>query len=227
MTTCLIYYNIDLNIYFNPMFLLILTQSLLQSFRRGGGAFGACAFYIIIVTLFAFALSPETLSKHAGAVMCVAMLLSTITAMPLLFERDYEDGTLEQYLLWPVALELLMLAKIAGQWLAVTLPIIIISPLVAMFSGLEVPVAIQAMLQLFLASFSMIAVSSIASALTLGAKRGGLLQALITLPLYVPILIFAASGGGAGALMFLGAIALISIPLACIVCSTILRLCLE
>ncbi len=205
------------------MFQLVLSQSISQSFRRGGGAFGACAFYIIIVTLFAFALSPDTLSKHAGAVMCVAMLLASITAMPLLFERDHEDGTLEQYLLWPVALELLMLAKIAGQWIAVTLPILLASPLMAMFAGLEFETALSAMLQLLLASFSMIAVGSIAAALTLGARRGGLLQALITLPLYVPILIFASASSGAGALMFLGAIALASWPLACFLCAAIIK----
>jgi heme exporter protein B len=209
------------------MFQLVLSQSISQSFRRGGGAFGACAFYIIIVTLFAFALSPETLTKHAGAVMCVAMLLATITAMPLLFERDYEDGTLEQYLLWPVALEVLVLAKITGQWLAITLPILLISPLMAMFAGLEFETALSAMLQLLLASFSMIAVGSIASALTLGAKRGGLLQALITLPLYIPILIFASAASGAGILLFLSAMALVLWPLSCFVCGAILRIVSE
>ncbi|MCE2926838.1 MAG: heme exporter protein CcmB [Rickettsiales bacterium] len=209
------------------MFQLVLSQSISQSFRRGGGAFGACAFYIIIVTLFAFALSPDTLSKHAGAVMCVAMLLASITAMPLLFERDHEDGTLEQYLLWPVALELLMLAKIAGQWIAVTLPILLASPLMAMFAGLEFETALSAMLQLLLASFSMIAVGSIAAALTLGARRGGLLQALITLPLYVPILIFASASSGAGILLFLSAMALVLWPLSCFVCGAILRIVSE
>jgi len=209
------------------MFQLVLSQSISQSFRRGGGAFGACAFYIIIVTLFAFALSPDTLSKHAGAVMCVAMLLASITAMPLLFERDHEDGTLEQYLLWPVAFELLMLAKIAGQWIAVTLPILLASPLMAMFAGLEFETALSAMLQLLLASFSMIAVGSIAAALTLGARRGGLLQALITLPLYVPILIFASASSGAGILLFLSAMALVLWPLSCFVCGAILRIVSE
>jgi heme exporter protein B len=203
---------------------LILTQSISQSFRRGGGAFGACAFYLIIFTLFAFALSPETLKAHAGAVMCVAMLLSTITAMPLLFERDYEDGTLEQFLLWPAALELLMLAKITGQWLAVTLPMLLISPLMTLIAGIDTEAAAQILLQLFLASFSMIAVSCIAAALTLGAKRGGLLQALITLPFFMPIAIFASASSGAGVLLILSAMALVAWPLACFVCSAVIRL---
>ncbi len=209
------------------MFKLILLQSLSQSFRRGGGAFGACAFYIIIVTLFAFTLSPELLASHAGAVMCVAMLLASITSMPMLFERDYEDGTLEQFLLWPVVLEVLVLAKITGQWLAVTLPILLVSPLVALLAGLETAVALKALAQLFLASFSMIAISAIASSLTLGAKRGGLLQALITLPLFVPVAIFAASSSGAGALLFLAAMALALWPLACFVCAAVLKVAVE
>jgi heme exporter protein B len=209
------------------MFLLILNQTLTHSFRKGGGAFGTCAFYIIIVTLFAFALSPDALHKHAGAVMCVAMLLASITAMPLIFERDDEDGTLEQYLLWPVALEVLVLAKILGHWLSIILPIIMISPLMALFANLDIAQITQALLMLLLASPSMVAIGSMAAALTLGAKRGGLLQALITLPLYIPILIFAASTGGQGAFIFLCGMMCITLPVACAICAGLIKFCLE
>lgn len=209
------------------MFKLILAQTLVHAFRKGGGAFGTCAFYIIIVTLFTFALGPEGMHTHAGAVMCVAMLLSSITALPLMFERDHEDGTLEQYLLWPVALEILVLAKILGQWLAIILPILVVSPIMALFADLNAQQTLSALSLLLLASPSMVAIGAMAAALTLGAKRGGLLQALVTLPLYIPILIFAASTGGQGALLFLAGILCASVPVACLICAGIIKISVE
>lgn len=206
------------------MFHLILTQTLTHAFRKGGGAFGTCAFYITIITLFTFALGPQGVHDHAGAVMCVAMLLSSITAMPLMFERDHEDGTLEQFLLWPVALEILVLAKIAGQWLSIILPILAVSPLMALFANLDATDALQALGLLLLASPSMVAIGAVVAALTIGAKRGGLLQALVTLPLYIPVLIFAASTSGEGALLFLSGMLCASIPLACLVCAAIIKM---
>jgi heme exporter protein B len=209
------------------MFSLILTQTLTHAFRKGGGAFGTLAFYIIIITIFTFGLSPEALHSHAGAVMCVAMLLASITALPLMYERDYEDGTLEQYLLQPMLLEWLVLAKILGQWLSITLPIVAISPLIAIFANLSPNEMLRCLLLLLMASPGMVAIGSIAAALTLGAKRGGLLQALITLPLYIPILIFAASGTGQGALLFLAGMTCASLPLACFICAALIRVSQE
>jgi len=209
------------------MFNLILTQTLTHAFRKGGGAFGTCAFYIIIITLFTFALGPEGMHTHAGAVMCVAMLLSSITALPLMFERDHEDGTLEQYLLWPAALELLVLAKIAGQWLSIILPILAISPIMALFADVTAEQTLSALSLLLLASPTMVAIGAVAAALTIGAKRGGLLQALVTLPLYIPILIFAASSGGQGAVLFLAGLICASVPLACIICSGLIKMTVD
>jgi heme exporter protein B len=206
------------------MFQLILIQTLTHAFRKGGGAFGSCAFFIIIVTLFTFALGAQAMERHAGAVMCVAMLLANITALPLLYERDYEDGTLEQFLLQPVILELLVLAKILGQWLAIIGPILLISPLVAVFADLPPAPIAQLLLQLSLASIGMVAIGSLAASLTLGAKRGGLLQALIILPLYIPILIFAVSTDGQGAVWFLSGIVLAALPLACFISAGLVRM---
>lgn len=206
------------------MFGLILTQTVMHAFRKGGGALGTAAFYIIIVTLFTFALSPETMAQYAGAVMAAAMLLASLIALPLFYERDYEDGTLEQYLLQPVMLELLVLAKIAGTWLAIALPIVIVSPLLAMSSGLTSEQTQTALTSLLLASPSIVALGSIAASLTIGVRRGGLLQALIILPLYIPILIFATSIGGQGAPLFLAAMLLASLPLSCFVSAWLIRL---
>lgn len=209
------------------IFGLIMLQSLSHAFRKGGGAFGALAFYVIVMTLFAFALGPDGLHRYAGAVMCVAMVLASTTALPLLYERDHEDGTLEQYLLQPTALEWLALAKIAGHWVSIMGPMLTISPVMAMIANLSWEQSMVSITSLLLASLSVVAIGSLAAALTLGSKRGGLLQALITLPLTTPVLIFAASTSGEGALLFLGGIALALLPLSCFVSAALIRMSVD
>lgn len=203
------------------MFTLILTQTVTLAFRKGGGALGTLAFYIIIVTLFTFALGPQGIKAYAAAIMCVALLLSVITALPLMYERDYEDGTLEQLLLQPAPLELLVLAKILGQYVASIAPILIVSPLLAMMAGLTPIQTVHALLQLSLAAPTLVALGSIAASLTLGARRGGLLQALIIMPLMIPVLIFAANGGQ-GALLFLTGLLLGVLPLSCYISAALI-----
>lgn len=204
------------------MFNLILAQTVQLAYRKGGGALGGVAFYIIIVTLFTFALGPQGIRIYAGAVMCVALLLAVVTMLPLFYERDDEDGTLEQYLLQPALLEWLVLAKICGQWLAVAAPLLVISPLLAVMAGLDSEQTLSALLLLLLATPSIIAIGSVAAGLTLGARRGGLLQAIIVLPLYVPLLILAAIGGS-GAILALSAILLASLPLSCWASAALIR----
>lgn len=205
----------------HSMFTLILTQTVTLAFRKGGGALGTLAFYIIIVTLFTFALGPQGIKAYAAAIMCVALLLSVITALPLMYERDYEDGTLEQLLLQPAPLELLVLAKILGQYVASIAPILIVSPLLAMMAGLTPIQTVHALLQLSLAAPTLVALGSIAASLTLGARRGGLLQALIIMPLMIPVLIFAANGGQ-GALLFLTGLLLGVLPLSCYISAALI-----
>lgn len=206
------------------MFFLIICQTLLLAFRKGGGAFGTLAFYIIIVTLFTLALGPEAMKLHAGAVMCVGLLLANITALPLFYERDHEDGTLEQYLMQPVLLEVLVLAKLIGQWLASAGPILVLSPLLGIVVGLSGQELLHALALLLLASPTIVALGSIAAALTLGNRRGGLLQALIVMPLYMPILIFAATPQGPGAVLFLAGMLFASLPLSCWVSAALIRM---
>lgn len=204
------------------MFSLILTQTIQLAFRKGGGALGGMAFYIIAVTLFTFALGPEGIKTYAGAVMCVALLLSAVTMLPLFYERDDEDGTLEQYLLQPTLLEMLVLAKICGQWVAVAAPMLAASPLLTIMAGLSAEQTLHTLLLLLLATPSVIAIGSVAAGLTLGARRGGLLQAIIVLPLYIPLLILAAIGGN-GAIFALSAILCASLPLSCWASAALIR----
>ncbi len=206
------------------LFWLVLGQTVRIAFRKGGGAFGTLAFYVIIVTLFTFGLGPEGMHQHAGAVLCVALLMANITALPLLYERDFEDGTLEQFLLQPVLLEVLVLAKICGQWIASVLPLLVVSPLLALMSNLPAGQILHVAAMLLLASPTVVALGSIAAALTMGSKRGGLLQSLVIMPLYIPVLIFASSVGGEAAYLSLAAMMCASLPIACYISAALIRI---
>lgn len=205
-------------------FSLVLRQTVSLAFRKGGGAMGCVAFYIIAVTLFTFALGPQAMQLGIGAVLCVAMLLSTITVLPLFYERDHEDGTLEQLILAPVLLEGLVLAKLCGQWLSTMLPMLAVSPLLALAAGLEPGQVMGAVWPLLLASPTVVALGSLGAALTLGARRGGLLQALVVMPLYVPVLIFSGSGGQKGAELLLAGMMFASVPISCFVSAALIRI---
>ena len=209
-------------------FFLILKQTVQLAFRKGGGAFGTVACYVIIVTLFTFALGSESMQEHAGAAMCIGLLLSIVTSLPLFYERDHEEGTLEQFLLLPVMLELLVLAKLIGQWLASIAPILLISPLLAVMANLDGVHIQQAMIMLMLASPTIVSIASIGGALTLGSRRGGLLQALIVMPLYIPVLIFAGTSpdfsGERGAIFLLSGMMFAFVPLSCFVSAALIRI---
>lgn len=206
------------------LFWLVLEQTVRVAFRKGGGAFGTLAFYVIVVTLFTFGLGPADVNKHISAILCVALLMSNITALPLLYERDYEDGTLEQFILQPVLLELLIMAKICGQWIASVVPLLLISPLLAMMANVSSEQAVDVLITLLLASPTIVALGSIAAALTLGNKRGGLLQAMVVMPLYIPVLIFAASPANQSAYLLLAAMMFASVPLSCIITTILIRI---
>jgi len=208
------------------MFLLIFAQTVKLAFRKGGGALGTVGFYIIAMTLFTFAFGAEIMVKYTGAMMVVAMLLSLLIALPLIYERDWEDGTLEQFLLSPLMLEIIVLAKICGQWLAIVLPLLIVSPIVALLCNLSWEAMQSTWWLLLLASPSMVAIGSIGAAFTVGIRRGRLLEALILLPLYIPLLIFTASGGSDAAFV-LSAILCASIPISCYISAALIRTTVE
>lgn len=206
------------------MFGLIFIQTIRLAFRKGGGAFGALAFYIIVFTLFVFALSPAAMREYALAVFAVALVLASVTSQPLIFERDAEEGVLEQYILKAPALELVVLAKFLGQWLVQALPIMVILPLLLLMAGVSDAQVGEVMWRIFLLSPSVMAVAVLTAGFTLGSRRGGLLPALIMLPLLMPLVIFASSISGAGALWLLAAAALVSVPFCCYISAVLLKI---
>lgn len=206
------------------MFKLALAQTVRLAFRKGGGALGCLGFYIIVFTLFAFALSPEALKHYAVAVMTVALVLSSVVGQPLIFERDDEEGMLEQFILKAPLLEMVVLAKLIGQWMVQLLPILVSLPLLALMAGMNGQEGCDAVIRMALLSPSVASIAVLTAALTLGSRRGGLLPALISLPLLMPLVIFASGLTGSGALLLLAAAALVSLPFACYVSAAILKL---
>lgn len=154
-------------------------------------------FYIIVVTLFPLGVGPEpALLRALGpGVLWVAALLASLLSLPRLFASDYADGTLEQIALSPYPLPALLSGKIAAQWASTGLPLVIVSPLLAMQFGMTGEERVVLALSLILGTPTLSLLGAIGAALTLGVRGGGALVALLILPLYAPILIF-----GAGAI---------------------------
>lgn len=207
---------------------LLFKRNILLAARRGGGTWATLAFCLIVFCVFAFSLGPEALAANAARVLAVSVLLACFAALPNLFERDAEDGTLEQYLVQPRALEWLMLAKLSAFWLTSALPLILLSPLLALMGGLSAEDAARLAFALLLATPALCALGAGGAALTLGLRRGGITGALIVLPLYIPPLIFCVMAmENDAAWLLLAGIALTSVPVACLLCAVLVRLSVD
>jgi len=204
---------------------LLFTRDLMLAFRRGGGTWGTLAFCLIVFAVFALSLGPDALAQQAPRILAVTVLLSCLLALPGLFDRDFEDGTLEQYLLSPTPLEWLVLSKLAAFWLASALPLVLLAPLLGAMAGLDGAALRPLLAALLLATPTLVAVGAVGAALTLGTRRGGFTGALILLPLYLPALIFTVSANtNDDALLMLAGMLLAAVPLCCLITAGLLRL---
>jgi len=193
----------------------VLSRDLLLALRRRGDVATALLFFVIVASLFPLAIGaePNLLREIAPGVIWVAALLSSLLSLRRLFESDHADGTLEQMLLGAAPLGVVVLAKAAAHWLASGLPLVAIAPVIAL--QYDLPAALYPVLALSLALGTPVLslIGAIGAALTLGLRGGGVLLALLVLPLYVPVLILGAgavemSAAGSGAeaqLLLLGA----------------------
>ncbi len=149
-------------------------------------------FFILVLSLFPLAISPESkfLMRIAPGVIWVAALLASFLSLDRLFGHDYADGSLEHLLLAPQPLPMLILAKVVAHWLLTGVPLLLVTPLVAMMYSLPAHNLSILLLGLLLGTPVLSLIGAIGSALTVGLRSGGILLALIVLPLYVPVLIF-------------------------------------
>lgn len=168
-----------------------VTKELRLVFRHWGQAANPLLFFIIVTTLFPLGISPEPslLRDISAGVIWVAALLSSLLALNALFRSDMEDGSMEQLVLSPQPLSLIVLAKTAAHWLVSGLPLVLLAPLVA--ASLKVPAeAIGTLvLALLLGTPTLSLIGAVGAALTVGLKRSSALLALLVLPLFVPVLI--------------------------------------
>lgn len=202
----------------------LMVRELRLALRRRGALAHTLVFFTAVATLFPLAIGPEPamLTRIAPGIIWVAVLLALLLPLERLFRDDLEDGTLELLLLSPCSPSLLALAKVASHWLVTAGPLILFAPVVALL--LQLPAAALPILlaTLLLGTPVLALIGAIAAALTLGLRAGGPLLALLLLPLYVPVLIFAAGAvdravaglGVAGPLYFLGGLLVLTVTLA-------------
>ncbi len=174
-------------------FIAVIRRDLLLAYRHRADLINPLAFFVMVVTLFPLALGAEPLllKRIAPAIIWVAALLASLLSMESLFRSDFEDGSLELMVMSPHPLSLLVLAKIIAHWLLSSMPLLLMTPFIATMLGMDADVMLVLLVTLLLGMPVLSLIGAIAVALTLGLRKGGALLAVLVLPLYVPMLIFA------------------------------------
>ena len=176
-------------------FRLVFSRELTVAFRRWSDLLLPLVFFVIVCTLFPLAVGPsqEQLEFSAPGVLWVAALLATLLSLNSLFLSDFEDGSLDQLLVSPQPLPMLVLGKTLAHWLTAGMPLVIVSPILALTYNMPVSVMGVMMLTLMLGTISLSLLGSIGAALTVGLHRGTALLSLLILPLAMPIMILGAN----------------------------------
>ncbi|MCW8883584.1 MAG: heme exporter protein CcmB [Sedimenticola sp.] len=218
-------------------FKTLVGRDLLLAMRRRSDLFTTLFFFVIVVSLFPLGIGPElkTLRLIAPGVFWVAALLASMLALERLFAIDYEDGALEQMLLAPQPLFILVLAKVMAHWLVTGLPLVLMAPLLGLQYDMASDALLVMVISLLLGTPALSLIGAIGAALTLGLRGGGVLVSLLVLPLYIPVLIFGAGAveatasglGGQGHISMLGAILVLSLLFAPLASSAALRISAE
>ncbi len=215
----------------------LIRRDLTLVWRRRGDALNPLLFALIVIALFPLALGPEPeqLRRIAAGVIFVALLLAGLLALDTLFRSDYEDGSLEQLVLSPHPLPLLLACKIGVHWLTTALPLIVLAPLLGELLHLDPALRGLLPLALLLTTPLLSLIGAVCVALTVGMHRSGMLLALLVLPLYVPVLIFGAGACNAAQnglpflapLLWLAAALVLALVLAPLACAAALRISLS
>ena len=215
----------------------VMRRDLQLAFRRKSEWLGAVFFLVVVAALFPLAIGPEpaTLRLIGPGVLWVAALLSSMLSLSRLFDADHQDGSLEQLALSAAPLSWLVAAKLCAHWLVAGLPLVLLSPLLGVQFGLASEALGMLALTLLIGTPVLSLLGAIGAALTLGVRGGGVLQSLLLLPLYVPVLVFG-TGAVDAQMRGLGAEAHVSVLLALLcgsaalgpwACAAALRLALE
>ena len=215
----------------------ILKRELLLARRIGAGAELGIVFFLILISVVPFAIGADQklIGRIAPAILWLAALLATLLGLDRLFQDDRDDGSLDHLILSGLPLELVVLAKGIGHWLATGLPLVIGTPVFGLILGLDARAIGLVALTLLIGTPALTLIGAIGAALITAMRRGGLVVAVLVLPFTIPVLIFGVgtvsgalgSGGAATPLMILAALSLASLVLAPIAAAAALRAALD
>jgi len=215
-------------------FTVLLRRDLLLAVREGGATGTALGFFLVVVSLMPLGLGPDLqlLSRIAPGVLWIGLLLAALLSLGRLFEADRDEGALEVMAMGPLPLELIVAAKALAHWISTCLPLAFLVPVLGLLLNLELAAYPVLLGTVLIGTPAISFLGSIGAALTLRSRRGGLLMALLVLPLFVPTLIFGISavsavvsppGSLSASLSLLGAITLTSLVLGPIAAAAALR----
>ena len=217
--------------------MLVLRRDLRLAFRRWSELATPLMFFVIVASLFPLAASPgiAQLRDAGGAVLWMSALLSSLLALDGLFRADAEDGSLEQLILSPVPLGLIVLAKILAHWIVSGVPLVVLAPMLALSFYLPVDALPTLIVALALATPTLSVLAAIGAALTVTLRGGGAIIGLLVLPLTAPVLIFgtratelAISGESVlGPLYLLAALAVFALSVGPLAASAAVRVAME
>jgi heme exporter protein B len=179
----------------------VFLRDLMLAFRAGGGAGIGVVFFLAIVIVVPFAIGPDLplLARVGPAVLWIGALLATLLGLERIFSADHDDGSLDLLVLAPLPLELIAAAKGAAHWVATGLPLALAAPLFGLLLGVEMSVLGAVMLTLLLGTPALTFLGLVGAALAVALPRGGLLVAVLIVPLTIPVLIFGVAAGAAAA----------------------------
>ena len=217
--------------------MVVLRRDLRVALRRRSDTFSTLIFFVMVVSLFPLGVGPEPqlLRTMAPGVLWVAAMLASMLSLPRSFADDHGDGTLEQLLLSTHSLTLLILGKTLAHWVGSGLPLVILSPVLALQFDLSASATGVLMLSLLLGTPILSLVGSVGAALTVGLRGSSVLLSLLVLPLTIPVLIFGAGAveahtaglGVAGHFSLLGALLILASMAAPWVAAAALRISME
>jgi heme exporter protein B len=212
----------------------VLTRDIRLGLRHRGELLNPLLFFLIVVTLFPLSLGPDkaVLQQHAPAVIWVAALLASSISLDMMFRSDFEDGSLEQILLSPYSDSVLVFAKILAHWLLTGAPLTVFAIILSVLLYMPGEAILPLLATLLLGTPILSLVGSVGVALTVGLRGGGMLLALLVLPLYMPVLIFAVAAVNntikglsvQGEIYILGAMLLLALTLAPFATASSLRI---
>ncbi len=218
-------------------FMVVLRRDLRVALRRRSDTFSTLIFFVMVVSLFPLGVGPEAqlLRTMAPGVLWVAAMLASMLSLPRLFADDHADGTLEQMLLSTQSLALLVLGKTLAHWVGSGLPLVLLSPVLALQFDMSASASGVLVLSLLLGTPILSLIGSVGAALTVGLRGSSVLLSLLVLPLTIPVLIFGAGAveahnaglGVAGHFSLLGALLIVSLVAAPWVAAAALRISME